>query len=85
MITREPFPWKHFFVWVLLIASGLLTAYIVFLGAVSVWIGLSNRQEDGFFMPILAGCLAILAVFWFFLRISRFLFSRTKEKGMLER
>jgi len=85
MISREPFPWKHFFMWVLLIASGLLTAYITFLGAVSVWVGLSNRHEDGFFMPILAGCLAILAVFWFFFRISRFLLSHMKEKGILDR
>ena len=85
MISREPFPWKHFCLWVLFVASGLLTACIIFLGAVSVWVGLSNRQEDAFFMPIVAGCLAILAVLWIFFYLSRYLLGHMKEKGVLDR
>jgi len=85
MISREPFSWKHFCLWVLLFASGLLTAYIIFLGAISVWVGLSNRQEDAFFMPILAGCLAIMVVLWIFFHLSRYLLGHMKEKGVLDR
>jgi uncharacterized membrane protein HdeD (DUF308 family) len=85
MSSRDSFPWKHFCLWILLIVMGLLTAYIVFLGATSVWVGVSNRQQPGFFMPIIAGAVAIVAVLWIFYHLSRYLLGHTKEKGILDR
>jgi hypothetical protein len=43
--------------------------YAGFLSAVSIWVGLCNLNRAGFWVPILAGFVALLAVLWMFLMI----------------
>jgi len=62
---------KHPALYVLLVCSALLTAYIVFLGAVSISVGLQNTNQDGSWMPVVAGVLCILVVLWFLFRVAR--------------
>jgi uncharacterized membrane protein HdeD (DUF308 family) len=83
MISREPLPLKNLGLWSLFLLSALLTAYIIFATIVSIWVGLSNVQQDGFWMPILAGILSMILAWWLFLRFSRFILNSMKEKDTI--
>ena len=83
MIHREPFPLKNLCLWSLLVCGGLFTAYVIFLALVSIWTGLSCLQEDGFWMPILTGIIGAIVMLWAFLRFTRFIRDRTKEKDVI--
>jgi uncharacterized membrane protein HdeD (DUF308 family) len=62
---------KNPLLWVLLIFSALLSAYLVFLGFVSISVGLQHTDQDGSWMPVLAGSLFILLVLWLLFRVAR--------------
>ncbi|MGD9032089.1 MAG: hypothetical protein PVJ69_16555 [Desulfobacteraceae bacterium] len=83
MISHEPLPLKNLGLWSLFLLSALLSAYVVFAAIVSIWIGLSHVQQDGFWMPILAGILAMILVLWPFLRFSRLILNSMKEKDTI--
>lgn len=83
MIPREPLPLKNLGLWSLFLLFALLTAYIVFAAIVSIWIGLSHMQQDGFWMPIIAGILCVILVLWPFLRLSRLILNSMKEKDTI--
>ena len=84
MIHREPFPLKNISLKILLIGSAVITVYIFFLSFVSVWVGLNHLNQDGFWIPIVAGTLAITAASWLFLRLLRSVLSQIKEKGIFD-
>ena len=65
MILKNPF------LWVLLVFSALVSAYLVFLGVVSISVGLQHTDEEGSWMPVLAGSLCILVVVWILFRVVR--------------
>ena len=83
MISHEPLPLKNLGLWSLILLCALLTAYILFAAIVSIWVGLSHVEQDGFWMPILAGFLSMLLVLWPFLRFSRFILNAMKEKDTI--
>ncbi len=83
MIDHEPFPLKTLSLWFLLICCGLITAYIIFMGATSVWVGLNHLEEDGFWMPILIGIIFPMAILWLFLSFTKFVLNRLKEKDII--
>ena len=83
MISHEPLPLKNLGLWSLFLLSAFLAAYIIFAAMVSIWVGLSHLQQDGFWMPILAGILLIIVVLWPFLRFSRFILNSMKEKDAI--
>ena len=62
---------KHPALYVLLVCSTLVTAYIVFLGVVSISVGLRHTGQDGSWMPVVTGALCILVVLWFLFRVAR--------------
>ena len=83
MIPHEPLPWKNLGLWSLLLLCVLLAAYMLFAAIVSIWVGLSQVEQDGFWMPILAGFLTMILVLWPFLRLSRFILNSMKEKDTI--
>ncbi len=83
MISHEPLPLKNLGLWSLFLLFALLAAYIVFAAIVSIWVGLSRPQQDGFWMPIVAGILSIILVLWPFLRLSRLILNSMKEKDTI--
>ncbi|NNG07235.1 MAG: hypothetical protein HKM90_05825 [Desulfobacteraceae bacterium] len=83
MISHEPLPLKNLGLWSLFLLSALLAAYIVFAAIVSIWVGLSHVQQDGFWMPVLVGILAMILVLWPFLRFSRLILNSMKEKDTI--
>lgn len=80
MITQRSFPVKNLSLWCLLIGFGLVAAYVIFVALVSVWFGLRNVNEDGFWVPVLAGAASIAVVAWVSSSILRYLLSRLREK-----
>jgi len=62
---------KHPALYVLLVCSALVTAYIIFLGAVSISVGLHHTDQEGSWMPVVTGVLCILVVLWFLFRVAR--------------
>lgn len=83
MIDHEPFPLKTLSLSFLLICCGLITSYIIFMGVISVLVGLNHLEEDSFWMPILIGIISPMAVLWLFLRFTRFILNRLKIKDVI--
>lgn len=75
---------KNPFLWVLLVFSALVSAYLVFLGVVSISVGLQHTDEEGSWMPVLAGSLAILAVLWILFRVARSLVQALRKPDSLD-
>ena len=83
MISHEPLPLKNLGLWSLLLLCALLAAYLLFAAIVSIWVGLSHWEQDGFWMPVLVGLLSIMLVLWPFLGFSRFILNAMKEKDTI--
>ena len=83
MIYHEPFPLKTLGLWSVLALCGLFAAYIIFIAIVCIGVGLKHSPQDGFWMPILAGTVSITVVLWLFVRFSRFILNKMKEKDTI--
>ena len=71
------------FLWVLLVFSALVAAYLVFLGVISVSVGLQHTDQEGSWMPLLAGGLCILVVLWLLFRVARSLLQTLRKDESL--
>jgi uncharacterized membrane protein HdeD (DUF308 family) len=74
---------KNPFLWVLLVFSALVSAYLVFLGVISISVGLQHTDDEGSWMPVLAGSLCVLAVLWIFFRVARSLVQALRKTDSL--
>ena len=83
MIPHEPWPLKNLGLWSLFLLFALLTSYILFAAIVSIWVGLSHVEQDGFWMPMVAGILCMILVLWPFFRLSRLILNLMKEKDTI--
>ena len=59
MIDREPFPLRGMILFLLLGALWAGAAYVVFVGAASIWVGVCNLHRQGFWVPLAVGGLTI--------------------------
>ncbi len=64
MKDRDAVSFKRVILNLLLAAVWIAVGYVVFVGGVCVWVGLSNAHRPGFWVPVLAGCLTIGIVLW---------------------
>ncbi len=71
------------FLWVLLVCSALVAAYLVFLGVISISVGLQHTDQEGSWMPLLAGGLCILVVLWLLFRVARSLLQTLRKAESL--
>jgi hypothetical protein len=69
MIPRQPFSIRNALFKLLILCASLLLFYGLFLGATSLWVGLSHRQQEGFWAPTLAGGLLIVLIVWLYVRL----------------
>jgi hypothetical protein len=83
MISGEPLSFKKIWLWSLIIALGLIAAYIGFLSLVSIWIGLDHAHQAGFWVPVLVGTSFLMTIFYFFLRITRNILRHMKEEDVV--
>jgi len=84
MIYHQPFPYKNFSLWLLLLCCGLITAYVIFIALISIWVGLVHLHQVGFLIPILAGVISIMTISLLFLSILKFLLNQMKEKDIID-
>ena len=67
----------------ILLLPGIISAFCIFIGAVSIDVGIENMHEDGYIVPVLFGLVLIvfaLALFYFSVRS---LLEKTKEKDII--
>jgi uncharacterized membrane protein HdeD (DUF308 family) len=83
MIYHAPFPLKNMGLRLLLACFGLITFYIIFLALISIKVGMNHLHQDGFWMPILAGTITIIANLWLFLLLIRFIINQMKDRDTL--
>ena len=79
MITQYPFPLKKLSPWFSLVSCGFVTAYIIFIGIVSIRIGLAHLHHDGFWVPVLAGTFLITFILCVFLRFLKYIIKILRE------
>ncbi len=83
MIHNEPFPFKHLSLWSLLIFSGLIASFLLFIAIISVWVSLTDLQQDGFWMPLMVGTVGTGATLWLFFIFAKFILGKMKEKDVI--
>jgi len=79
MIDREPNPLRKAVSGFAFACLGIVSSYLVLVGALSVWAGLRRPTQDGFWIPMLAGVLVVLLVLWFVWRIAGAVLKRKRE------
>lgn len=84
MIRDERGPLRNIALRILLICLGLIISYIIFIAIISINIGLHYLNQDGFWVPILAGIFSIAGCLWVFFIFSRYIVNQMKEKDIIE-
>ncbi len=81
MIDREPSAPKRAARVVAILTALLLAAYAVFVGVLSMGVGIRSRDSDGYWMPILVGGLIITLVLSVFVAAVMRAGRRAKERA----
>ncbi|MBN1104463.1 MAG: hypothetical protein JXL84_13680 [Deltaproteobacteria bacterium] len=68
----------------LLLLCGGLAACALFLGALSIWVGIHHQARAGSWVPILAGAFAVALVLVVSFRLFRHLFERMKSPESID-
>jgi hypothetical protein len=84
MTGGESFSVKNLGLWLAILGFGLVTAYVILIGVVSISAGFHHPEKDGFWVPILAGGLCILIMAWLFFRFTRFFYHLTRRTDRLQ-
>ena len=80
MTDTEAFPLKNMSLWFVIACCGMVTAYLVFIGIISVWVGFHHFDQDGFWIPIMGGMIVIFLLLGFFFRLTRYISAKIKGK-----
>jgi uncharacterized membrane protein HdeD (DUF308 family) len=71
------------FLCLLLLVSVLVSAYLVFMGVISILVGLQHTEQEGSWIPVLVGSACILAVLWILFRVIRSVVQALKKTESL--
>lgn len=82
MIRRKSFPVKKAFLCLMAAVFGAGVSFIVLLAGVSIRVGLTNMNQDGFFIPVLAGIFSIAVFLFLFIWVMKIVFNMTREKDL---
>jgi uncharacterized membrane protein HdeD (DUF308 family) len=83
MTTPQSILLRKIWLWVLIIACGLVAMCVGFISIVSIWIGVNHTQQTGFWVPVLSGILSFAIMSWLFLWIKRRLLRQIKEEDLV--
>jgi len=81
---NRTFPLRNIVFKSLIVVLGLAIAYIIFIALISINVGFTHLQQDGFWMPILAGLISIALCLWFFISITRSVINRMKDRDIID-
>jgi hypothetical protein len=62
---------------------GLISAYAIFIGIISIRMGVHHADKEAFWVPILGGGFCILFFSWVFYRFAGYLRDRVKRSERL--
>ena len=83
MIIKQPFPVKKTVLFSLITVIGLALSYITFLSLVSVYVGLGNTNQDGFWIPVICGILVIIFCVVSFIVLLKIIKNQLTEKDII--
>lgn len=69
---------------ILLALSLVVAGYAVFLGVLSILVGLNHQGREGAWVAILAGVLVVLGVLYALYRLCRGLYARLRDQDTIE-
>jgi cytochrome c biogenesis protein CcdA len=81
---NNEFPLRNTVLKSLITGMGIIVAYIVFIALISINVGFTHLNQDGFWVPILAGIISIVALLWLFISFSRSMINRMKDKDIID-
>jgi formate hydrogenlyase subunit 3/multisubunit Na+/H+ antiporter MnhD subunit len=81
--SSETFPFKKLSFFILFLSILAILGFLVFISVISIDVGITNIQQDGFWVPILAGVFVIIACLFLFIFVVRFIRNRMKEKDII--
>ena len=67
----------------MLFLPGIISAFCIFLGAVSIGVGIENMHEEGYIIPVLCGIALVAFALALFYCSARVLLERTKERDII--
>ncbi|MDY6880103.1 MAG: hypothetical protein V2J25_01305 [Desulfatiglans sp.] len=74
---------KKIWLWSAVIICSLGAIYLGLFAFVSLSIGFSHTEQSGFWVPLVAGILSLIALFLFFLFIVRHIISHIRDDDLL--
>jgi TRAP-type C4-dicarboxylate transport system permease small subunit len=83
MIQGQPARLKKICLWSLVIVCGIVAACFSFIFIVSVWTGLANTHQSGFWVPIFVGASLLTVVFCVFFRVIKRILKQMKEENVV--
>jgi len=83
MYRSDPFPIKKIFLWSIVGILGLIIFFVIFVSIISIRIGLSNVNQDGFIIPVLSGIFSIAICLFLFICFIRFIINILREKDII--
>ena len=81
---NRTFPLRNIVFKSLIVVLGIAIAYIIFIALISINVGFTHLQQDGFWVPILAGLISIVLCLWLFIGITRAVINRMKDRDIID-
>jgi hypothetical protein len=82
MMSRKPFPVKNAFINFMAIVFVAGISFIILLAGISIRIGIRNMNQDGFFIPVLAGIFSIAVCLLLFIWVLKLVLSTMRKKDL---
>lgn len=83
MIKPKPVSLKKTIYWFLLCSVGITCVYVIFVSIVSIWVGLTHMEQEGWWVPTSAGLLVVACMLLLFRHISHMVREYLREKDTL--
>ena len=83
-MQRVSFSLKKLSLYIFLACLCIMSAYVIFIAILSIRIGWSYQQHDGFWMPIAAGFISIFCCLWLLVWFSKSILTKIRQKDLFE-
>jgi len=70
--------------YLIILLGGLLSCAMLFLGTLSLWVGTSHQERDGYWIPIVFGATLSILVLYSFFRLTRSLLRQTRHTDSID-
>jgi cytochrome c biogenesis protein CcdA len=81
---NKTFPLRNMIFKSLIVILSLAIAYVIFIALISINMGFTHLNQDGFWVPILAGLISITLCLWFLISITRSVINRMKDRDIID-